>query len=103
MSENSQMLGSTLARGTSLQGFACDVQHDGSLINPDFSRRITALRFVLAVFVVFIHSTAGDIVNGAVEVSFSGSVSQIQVPLYVQIIQNFCTSVLGGVAVPFSL
>lgn len=75
-------------------------QNPVNLINPDFSRRITALRFILAVFVVFIHSTAGDIVNGAVEVSFSGSVTQIQVPLYVQIIQNFCTSVLGGVAVP---
>lgn len=71
-----------------------------NLINPDFSKRITSLRFILAVFVVFIHSTAGDIVDGAVEVSFAGSVSQIQVPLYVQIVQNFCTSVLGGVAVP---
>lgn len=73
---------------------------ENSQINPDFSRRITALRFVLAVFVVFIHSTAGDIVDGAVEVSFAGSVMHIQVPLYVQIIQSFWTSVLGGVAVP---
>lgn len=97
MSENLQMLNHPSVAGVRSER---SVQHDGSLVNPDFSRRITALRFVLAVFVVFIHSTAGDIVNGAVEVSFSGSVSQIQVPLYVQIIQNFCTSVLGGVAVP---
>lgn len=97
MSENLQMLNHPSVAGVRSER---SVQYDGSLINPDFSRRITALRFVLAVFVVFIHSTAGDIVNGAVEVSFSGSVSQIQVPLYVQVVQNFCTSVFGGVAVP---
>lgn len=71
-----------------------------NLISPNFSRRITSLRFILALFVVFIHSTAGDIIGGAVEVSFAGSVTRIQVPLYVQIAQNLCTSVLGGVAVP---
>lgn len=97
MSENLQMLNHPSVAGVRSEQ---SVQHDGSLINPDFSRRITSLRFVLAVFVVFIHSTAGDIVNGSVEVSFSGSVKHIQAPLYVQIIQNFCTSALGGVAVP---
>jgi len=66
-----------------------------NLINSDFSRRITCLRFILAVLVVFIHSkfdqSTIDFADGSMQISF---------PLYVEIIQMIFTSVLGGVSVP---
>lgn len=66
-----------------------------NLVNADFSRRITCLRFILAVLVVFIHSTIDqstiDFADGSMQISF---------PLYVEIIQMIFTSVLGGVSVP---
>lgn len=66
-----------------------------NLINKDFSRRITCLRFILAVLVVFIHSKFDQST-----VDFADGSMQISVPLYVNIIQTIFTNVLGGVAVP---
>lgn len=66
-----------------------------NLLNSDFSKRITCLRFILAVLVVFIHSkfdqSTIDFADGSMQISF---------PLYVEIIQMIFTSVLGGVSVP---
>lgn len=67
-----------------------------SFINTDFSRRITSLRFILAVLVVFIHSTAGE--NN--QISFADSVVQANVPVYAVIVQDIFTNILGGAAVP---
>lgn len=64
-----------------------------NLINADFSRRITCLRFILAVLVVFIHSTVDQI-------NFADSSMEISIPLYASVIQTVFTSVLGGVSVP---
>ncbi len=66
-----------------------------NLINMDFSRRITCLRFILAVLVVFIHSKFDQST-----VDFADGSMQLTVPLYVNIIQTIFTSVLGGVSVP---
>lgn len=66
-----------------------------NLINRDFSKRITCLRFILAVLVVFIHSKFDQST-----VDFADGSMQISVPLYVNIIQTIFTNVLGGVAVP---
>ncbi len=66
-----------------------------SLINVDFSKRITCLRFILAVLVVFIHSkfdqSTIDFADGSMQISF---------PLYVNVIQMIFAEVLGGVSVP---
>lgn len=61
-----------------------------NLINRDFSRRITCLRFILAVLVVFIHSKFDQST-----VDFADGSMQISVPLYVNIIQTIFTNVLG--------
>lgn len=66
-----------------------------NLINADFSKRITCLRFILAVLVVFIHS---KIEQGTID--FADGSMQISFPLYVKIIQAIFTGVLGGVSVP---
>ena len=66
-----------------------------NLINSDFSRRITCLRFILAVLVVFIHSKFDQS-----QIDFADGSMQITFPLYVEIIQMIFTSVLGGVSVP---
>ncbi len=66
-----------------------------NLINADFSKRITCLRFILAVIVVFIHS---KIEQGTID--FADGSMQITFPLYVKIIQAIFTDVLGGVSVP---
>ena len=66
-----------------------------SLINADFSRRITCLRFILAVLVVFIHSKFDQST-----IVFADGSMQISFPLYVSIIQTIFTEVLGGVSVP---
>ncbi len=66
-----------------------------NLINADFSRRITCLRFILAVLVVFIHSKFDQST-----IDFADGSMQFSVPLYVNIIQTIFTDVLGGVSVP---
>ena len=66
-----------------------------NLINMDFSRRITCLRFILAHLVVFIHSKFDQST-----IDFAYGSMKLTVPLYVYIIHTIFTSVLGGVSVP---
>ncbi len=66
-----------------------------SLINADFSKRITCLRFILAVLVVFIHSKFDQST-----IDFADGSMQISIPLYVNVIQMIFTEVLGSVSVP---
>ena len=68
-----------------------------ALINTDFSKRITSLRFILAIFVILIHSVAGE--NN--QINFAENVVQLEMPAYVDVIQYIFTKVLGGIAVPF--
>lgn len=68
---------------------------EANFINVDFSRRITCLRFILAVLVVFIHSKFDQST-----IDFADGSMQLTVPLYVNIIQTVFTEVLGGVSVP---
>ena len=62
-------------------------------INQDFSQRITAIRFPLACFVIFIHFKV-------TEVNFVGETMAVTAPLYVEIIRHLIANVWGGIAVP---
>ena len=62
-------------------------------INQDFSQRITAIRFPLACFVIFIHFNV-------TEVNLAGKMMAVTAPLYVEIIRHLIANVWGGIAVP---
>ena len=64
------------------------------IIDPDFSKRITALRFALAVFVVFIHNSLANTIHFA-----DGDVI-IEMPIWIQIIHDIVNRYWGGIAVP---
>ena len=63
-------------------------------IDPEFSKRITALRFALAVLVVFIHNG----INKAIH--FADGDVIIEMPLWIQIIHDTMSHYWGGIAVP---
>lgn len=63
-------------------------------IDPEFSKRITALRFVLAVFVVFIHN---QVVK---EIHFADGDIIVDMPTWIQVIHDTFAFYLGGIAVP---
>ncbi|MGP1459772.1 MAG: hypothetical protein ACTTKL_10780, partial [Treponema sp.] len=58
-------------------------------INADFSKRITALRFILACFVVFIHSETTTI-------NFAGGELVPNIPVWVRVISSLITGTTGG-------
>ncbi len=64
-----------------------------SKVDANFSTRITVLRFALAVLVVFIHN------NGSA-FNFADGVVTLEIPLWVQIVRDFFSKYLGGIAVP---
>ncbi|WP_287047092.1 hypothetical protein [Treponema sp.] len=55
-------------------------------INQDFSQRITAIRFPLACFVIFIHFNV-------TEVNLAGKMMAVTAPLYVEIIRHLIANV----------
>ena len=65
-----------------------------NLINPDFSKRITSLRFILAVLVVFIHCKIKDTIN------YTDGSLPLKIPFYANLIQTIITNLFGGIAVP---
>lgn len=71
----------------------CELCSKERKIDPEFSNRITALRFVLAVFVVFIHNSIGDS-------NFVVDNVAIEMPLWVQIIYRTIHDYWAGIAVP---
>ena len=62
-------------------------------IDPEFSKRITALRFVLAVFVVFIH-------NNVEAIHFADGDVIVETPMWIKIIRDTFVHYWGGIAVP---
>lgn len=60
-------------------------------ISPDFSQRITALRFLLAALVVFMHSPT---------TRFAAQISDEGTPLFADVTIWLFTDILGGAAVP---
>lgn len=63
-------------------------------IDSEFSLRITALRFSLAVFVVFIHNQLDSAIH------FSDGDFIVEMPIWIQIIHDIFINYLGGIAVP---
>lgn len=63
-------------------------------INPDFSKRITALRFALSVFVVFIHNSMTKTIH------FADENIHLEIPLWIRIINDTFSGYWGGIAVP---
>jgi fucose 4-O-acetylase-like acetyltransferase len=62
-------------------------------IDSNLSKRINSLRFLLIVFVVFIH-------NNPTEVNFAGGTETYTIPLYVDIVRDLISGIICGVAVP---
>jgi surface polysaccharide O-acyltransferase-like enzyme len=62
-------------------------------IEEDLSKRINSLRFLLIVFVVFIH-------NNPTEINFSNGTEIYVVPAYVNIIIELISNIIARVAVP---
>jgi fucose 4-O-acetylase-like acetyltransferase len=62
-------------------------------ISEDLSKRINSLRFLLIVFVVFIH-------NNPTEVNFAEGTEIYEIPLYVNIVRNLISNIFGRIAVP---
>ena len=85
MTENNHISPSVSIGGEGVVG-----TQEGS-INPEFSKRITALRFVL---VVFLHNKLSTAIH------FADGDSIIEMPLWIQIIHDTFTSYWGGIAVP---
>lgn len=65
-----------------------------AIINPEFSKRITALRFICAVFVVFIHN------NLNAGIHFAGKNVIVDMPIWMQVIHNTFVYYWGDIAVP---
>ncbi len=74
-------------------GSCCNTSQLG-IVNQDFSKRITALRFICAVFVVFIHN------NLNAEIHFAGKNIIVEMPVWMQIIHNTFVYYWGDIAVP---
>ena len=63
------------------------------VIEENLSKRINSLRFLLIVFVVFIH-------NNPITVNFSGGVETYIIPIYVKIIRELISNIIARIAVP---
>lgn len=63
-------------------------------INPEFSKRITTMRFAMALFIVFIHNS----LNEAIHLTTGDIV--IDMPLWIHIIHDTMVNYWGGIAVP---
>lgn len=63
------------------------------MIEENISKRITSVRFLLIVFVVFIH-------NNVTEVTFVGGTETYIIPIYVNIIRELFSNIIGRIAVP---
>jgi surface polysaccharide O-acyltransferase-like enzyme len=64
-----------------------------TVIEKNLSKRINSLRFLLIVFVVFIHNTPD-------EINFHGNIDVLQIPLYVEKIRYLISGIISRVAVP---
>jgi fucose 4-O-acetylase-like acetyltransferase len=64
-----------------------------TLIDRNLSKRINSLRFLLIVFVVFIH-------NNPTEVNFAGGTEIYTIPGYVNIIRELLFNIIASIAVP---
>lgn len=64
-------------------------------INPDFSKRITALRFLLSVFVVFIHAVPDNVHFSSGDINCLDGAS-----IWIRAIVYFFAQFLGQIAVP---
>jgi surface polysaccharide O-acyltransferase-like enzyme len=64
-----------------------------NIVDSILSKRINSLRFLLIVFVVFIH-------NYVTEVNFSGGTEIYEIPLYVEKIRYLISQIIARVAVP---
>jgi fucose 4-O-acetylase-like acetyltransferase len=62
-------------------------------IDNELSKRINSLRFLLIVFVVFIH-------NNPTEVNFVGGTEVYTIPAYVNIIRELISNIISRIAVP---
>ena len=63
-------------------------------INPEFSKRITSMRFAMALFIVFIHNSLNEAIHFA-----TGDIV-IDMPLWMHIIHDTMVNYWGGIAVP---
>lgn len=63
-------------------------------INSELSKRITVLRFVLSVFVVFIHNNMTKTIN------FADGNIHLEIPFWIRIINDTFSGYWGGIAVP---
>lgn len=68
--------------------------HNVGTIDPEFSKRITALRFVMAVFVVFIHNKLSNTIH------FADGDLVVDMPLGIRIIHDTFSNYWGSIAVP---
>ena len=68
--------------------------HNVGTIDPEFSKRITALRFVMAVFVVFIHNKLSNTIH------FADGDFVVDMPLGIRIIHDTFSNYWGSIAVP---
>jgi fucose 4-O-acetylase-like acetyltransferase len=62
-------------------------------LNVDIAKRINTLRFLLIVFVVFIH-------NNPTEVNFADGTEIYTIPTYVNIIRELISNIIARIAVP---
>jgi fucose 4-O-acetylase-like acetyltransferase len=62
-------------------------------ISKELSKRINSLRFLLIVFVVFIH-------NVQKEINFNGNLDVLEIPLYIEKIRDLISGIIARVAVP---
>jgi surface polysaccharide O-acyltransferase-like enzyme len=63
------------------------------VVDEQLSKRIHSLRFLLIIFVVFIH-------NVITEIQFQGNTEILQIPVYVDIVRNLISQIIARVAVP---
>lgn len=62
-------------------------------IDNELSKRIHSLRFLLIVFVVFIHNTPD-------EINFHGNVGVLEIPVYIEKIRILFSGIIARIAVP---
>jgi fucose 4-O-acetylase-like acetyltransferase len=63
------------------------------VVGEDLSKRINSLRFLLIVFVVFIH-------NNPTEVNFADGTEIYTIPAYVNIVRELISNIIARIAVP---